>query len=97
MTTPPTQQGAGRLDLALVERGLARSRGVARELIDDGRVRVGGIPAGKASLQVGADDEVTVIDPGPVWVGRGAEKLAHRNRGCRRGLNPPDSSSARAM
>jgi len=75
MTTPPIQQGAGRLDLALVERGLARSRGVARELIDDGRVRVGGVPAGKASLQVGADDEVTVIDPGPVWVGRGAEKL----------------------
>ena len=26
-----------------------------------------------------------------------ASKLAHRNRGCRRGLNPPDSSSARAM
>ena len=30
-------------------------------------------------------------------VGSRATKAAHRNRGCRRGLNPPDSSSARAM
>jgi len=62
-----------RLDLALVERGLSRSRSHARQLIDSGRVRVGGEPVGKASLAV---DGLTPIDvDADRYVSRAAYKL----------------------
>lgn len=62
-----------RLDAALVARGLARSRGQARDLIDGGRVTVNGRPAAKASLPVGPDDTLAAeTDP---WVSRAAHKL----------------------
>ena len=62
-----------RLDLALVERGLARSRSHARQLIDAGHVRVGGGLARKASLGVGDDDAIEV--DADRYVSRGADKL----------------------
>jgi 23S rRNA (cytidine1920-2'-O)/16S rRNA (cytidine1409-2'-O)-methyltransferase len=57
----------------LVERGLARSRGQAADLIGSGRVRVDGSPATKASRLVGADAVVEAM-PDP-YVSRAAHKL----------------------
>ena len=65
-----------RLDAELVRRGLAASRAQARELVDAGRVLVGGAPAGKPSRLVGAGDPLLVEAPPPRFVGRGGEKLA---------------------
>lgn len=62
-----------RLDVALVERGLARSRTHAAALIRQGRVAVNGVTAAKASLRVTPDDELSA-DPEP-WVSRAAHKL----------------------
>ncbi|MBK8463100.1 MAG: TlyA family RNA methyltransferase [Nigerium sp.] len=62
-----------RLDAALVARGLARSRGQASDLIANGRVRVNGRPARKASVPVGDTDLIAAeTDP---WVSRAAHKL----------------------
>jgi 23S rRNA (cytidine1920-2'-O)/16S rRNA (cytidine1409-2'-O)-methyltransferase len=63
-----------RLDRALVDRGLARSRGQARELIDAGLVRVGESPAHKASAEVD-DGSVITVEAGDHYVSRGAHKL----------------------
>jgi 23S rRNA (cytidine1920-2'-O)/16S rRNA (cytidine1409-2'-O)-methyltransferase len=64
-----------RLDLELVRRGLARSRGHARGLIDAGDVTVDGKPAAKAATPVGNADRIEVRDEGPRWVSRAAYKL----------------------
>lgn len=64
-----------RLDLELVRRGLARSRGHARTLIDAGDVSVDGKPAPKASIPVSPSQHVQVRDEGPRWVSRAAYKL----------------------
>ena len=66
-----------RLDAELVRRGLARSREHARELVDAGQVRVGGIVATKPATGVdaGASAVVAVADD-PGYVSRGAVKLA---------------------
>jgi 23S rRNA (cytidine1920-2'-O)/16S rRNA (cytidine1409-2'-O)-methyltransferase len=63
-----------RLDVWLVESGLAPSREKAQALIMAGRVRVNGAPAEKSGAAVPADAAVEVI-PGPEHVGRGALKL----------------------
>ncbi|RNI18078.1 TlyA family RNA methyltransferase [Flexivirga caeni] len=63
-----------RVDAALVERGLARSRAVAKELIADGRVTAAGIPITKASAAVNPDD-LQVSGDTEQWVGRAAYKL----------------------
>lgn len=68
-----------RLDAALVARGLARSRGHARDLIGLGVVRVGDVVAVKGSRPV-QDDEVLFVEArsgalDPSWVSRGAGKL----------------------
>lgn len=68
-----------RLDAALVARGLARSRGHARDLIGHGVVRVGDVVAVKGSRPV-REDEIVVVDAGPgvldpSWVSRAAGKL----------------------
>lgn len=67
-----------RLDAELVRRGLARSREHAGQLIGDGRVRVGGRPAGKAATQVETGAAIVVADAGgePEYVSRGGHKLA---------------------
>lgn len=64
-----------RLDRALVERGLARSRQQAAEAIRAGRVSVNGTPAVRPAQPVGPDDllKVTGADP---YVSRAAHKLA---------------------
>lgn len=70
----PARDEATRLDVALAERGLARSRSQAAELIAAGRVRVDGVVAGKSGARVGADAELTVEGADP-YVSRAAQKL----------------------
>jgi 23S rRNA (cytidine1920-2'-O)/16S rRNA (cytidine1409-2'-O)-methyltransferase len=68
------QDTAERLDLALVARGLARSRSAAQSAVAAGRVTVDGRPAKRVSQRIG-DDAVLEVDRGSGWVGRGAGKL----------------------
>ena len=63
-----------RLDLLLVERGLAASRTQAQALVMEGKVRVVGQTEYKPSRQVGDDAAVEVEQP-PRFVSRGGEKL----------------------
>jgi 23S rRNA (cytidine1920-2'-O)/16S rRNA (cytidine1409-2'-O)-methyltransferase len=63
-----------RVDVALVERGLAESREKAQALLMAGRVRVDGVPAQKPSDLVEPEARLEVL-PGPQHVGRGALKL----------------------
>jgi 23S rRNA (cytidine1920-2'-O)/16S rRNA (cytidine1409-2'-O)-methyltransferase len=65
-----------RLDAELVRRGLARSRQQAGELIEQGRVTVRGVPAGKAATVVDRDTPVAVRESDAQdWASRGAHKL----------------------
>lgn len=64
-----------RLDTDLVRRGLARSRGQARELVQAGRVTVAGRPVTKPSYAVPPGAVVDVRGDGPLWVSRSAAKL----------------------
>jgi 23S rRNA (cytidine1920-2'-O)/16S rRNA (cytidine1409-2'-O)-methyltransferase len=66
-----------RLDLALVERGLAPTRERARALILAGQVLVNGHPARKAGDPVEPADTVALAVPDHPYVGRGGLKLAH--------------------
>jgi 23S rRNA (cytidine1920-2'-O)/16S rRNA (cytidine1409-2'-O)-methyltransferase len=66
-----------RLDVALVERGLAPSRERARALILAGTVTVAGQVVSKAGAPVAQDAPVEVIAPDHPYVGRGGIKLAH--------------------
>src|SRR5215216_8077416 len=63
-----------RLDVLLVERGLAESRAKAQALIMAGQVRVAGQTTLKPATAVSADSVLTV-DSGPRFVSRGGEKL----------------------
>ena len=63
-----------RLDILLVERGLAESRAKAQALIMAGQVRVNGQTALKAATAIEPDSNLT-IDSGPRFVSRGGEKL----------------------
>lgn len=58
-----------------MRRGLARSRGDARDLVLAGSVTVGGIPVTKPSHPVVDTDALDVDVAGPRWVGRAAHKL----------------------
>ncbi len=62
-----------RLDLALVARGLARSRNQAAQLLQEQRVSVNGQLASKASQRV--DETADIHVDGPQWVSRAATKL----------------------
>jgi len=66
-----------RLDVRLVNDGLAPSRERARALILAGRVRVGGEVVSKAGAGVPDSTAVEIIEPDFPWVGRGGVKLAH--------------------
>ncbi|MFO7691544.1 MAG: TlyA family RNA methyltransferase [Vicinamibacterales bacterium] len=66
-----------RLDVRLVNDGLAVSRERARALVLAGRVKVGGAIVSKAGTSVLADETVEVVEPDFPWVGRGGVKLAH--------------------
>ncbi|MFM6974259.1 MAG: TlyA family RNA methyltransferase, partial [Agromyces sp.] len=63
-----------RLDAALAERGLARSRSHAQQLIADGAVTVNGVPVIKASHPVSEHDELRV-SADDHYVSRAAAKL----------------------
>lgn len=63
-----------RLDVLLVERGLAESRAKAQAMIMAGQVRVAGQTALKPATAIPADSELSV-DSGPRFVSRGGEKL----------------------
>ncbi|MFZ5884973.1 MAG: TlyA family RNA methyltransferase [Chloroflexota bacterium] len=63
-----------RLDVLLVERGLAESRAKAQALIMAGQVRVAGQTALKPATTVDASAPLTV-ESGPRFVSRGGEKL----------------------
>jgi 23S rRNA (cytidine1920-2'-O)/16S rRNA (cytidine1409-2'-O)-methyltransferase len=65
-----------RLDVALVERGLAPSREKARALILAGDVRVGGQTETRAGATVTPETAVEVEQPAR-FVSRGGEKLEH--------------------
>ena len=64
-----------RLDLALVERGLAPTRSRARDLIRSGLVRVGEDVCTKAGTDVDADDALTLDAEAARAVSRGGQKL----------------------
>ena len=66
-----------RLDVLVVERGLAASRERARALILAGQVRVNGAMVAKAGTQVAADAAIELLRPDHPYVGRGGVKLAH--------------------
>ena len=66
---------SSRLDLALVERGLAPTRARARDAILRGHVRVNGTPAAKPAQTVPRDAEIRLDDPAARYVSRGALKL----------------------
>ncbi|GAA1396217.1 TlyA family RNA methyltransferase [Luteococcus peritonei] len=63
-----------RLDVEMVERGLARSRSLARKLVEDGLVQVDGRRATKASQQVPVGAEITMGEH-VQWASRAAFKL----------------------
>jgi len=63
-----------RLDILLVERGLAESRAKAQALIMAGQVRIADQVALKPGTSVEKDAQLTV-DSGPRFVSRGGEKL----------------------
>lgn len=62
-----------RLDLALVERGLASSRSAAARAVHEGRVLVNGRAAERVAATVEQGDRIELT--GDEWVGRGALKL----------------------
>lgn len=63
-----------RLDRELADRGLARSRSHAAELIAAGVVTVDGQPARKSAAKV-HPDSVIAVDQSDHWVSRAAQKL----------------------
>lgn len=65
---------AGRLDVVMTERGLARSRSQAADLIAGGKVRVDDAVVTKASAKVGEGQRLRVDSPDH-YVSRAAHKL----------------------
>ncbi len=63
-----------RLDLLLVERGMAESRAKAQALIMAGEVRVAGQVVDRAGANIPLDSEI-VLESKPRFVSRGGEKL----------------------
>ena len=65
-----------RLDVELVRRGLARSRGQARELVEAGSVLLDGYSATKPATSVNEDQSIELASGVEGWVSRAAYKLA---------------------
>lgn len=63
-----------RLDVLLVERGLAESRAKAQALVMAGQVRVDGQVVDRPASNVSHEADI-VVDEGPRFVSRGGEKL----------------------
>lgn len=67
----------GRLDLLMVERGLAPTRERARAIILAGQVTVNGHVVSKAGTPIASDAAIELVTPDHPYVGRGGVKLAH--------------------
>lgn len=67
----PTQ----RIDVALVEKGLAQSREGAKRLVMSGRVLVNDIPVDKPGTQIAANAALTIKGEDIPYVSRGGLKL----------------------
>jgi 23S rRNA (cytidine1920-2'-O)/16S rRNA (cytidine1409-2'-O)-methyltransferase len=65
-----------RIDILVVEKGLAESRARAQALIMGGEVKVGGNTVTRPGTLVSEDVEIAVSQPSP-YVSRGGIKLAH--------------------
>ena len=65
-----------RLDLLLVERGLAPTRSRARDLVKGGKVLIDGEACFKAGAEVDEDEALSLREAGPPAVSRGGAKLA---------------------
>ena len=68
-------ENSTRLDIALVDRGLARSRNQASTLVESGRVFIDGKEARKSSQPVPAKAELVVLEAID-YVSRAGHKLA---------------------
>jgi 23S rRNA (cytidine1920-2'-O)/16S rRNA (cytidine1409-2'-O)-methyltransferase len=77
-----------RLDVLLVERGLAESRQKAQAMILAGEVRVAGQPAEKSGAMISADAQVQIAGKGSRFTSRAGEKLEGALRDF--GVNPAD-------
>ncbi|MEW6523136.1 MAG: TlyA family RNA methyltransferase [Bacillota bacterium] len=64
-----------RLDLLLVERGLAATRSLAQALVMAGQVLVGGEPVTKAGARFAPDVDIQVLAASQPYVSRGGAKL----------------------
>lgn len=64
-----------RLDVEVVQRGLAESRQKAQELIRSGVVYVNSVVVNKSSLFVSEDDKIQILGEVQRYVGRGGLKL----------------------
>lgn len=64
-----------RLDQALAERGLVRSRAAARDAVLRGTVTVEGAPVARPSVRVRPDQTIEIADPAARYVSRSALKL----------------------
>ncbi len=73
----PSSPRRERLDVLLVERGLAPSRERAQSLILAGTVTVDGQVTSKAGTAVNRDARIDLTVPDHPYVGRGGIKLAH--------------------
>jgi 23S rRNA (cytidine1920-2'-O)/16S rRNA (cytidine1409-2'-O)-methyltransferase len=65
-----------RLDLLLVERGMAPTRSRARDLVKGGKVLIDGEVCLKVGAEVEEDEALTLREAGPPAVSRGGTKLA---------------------
>ena len=74
---PRSGSAKERLDIIVVERGLAPTRERARALILAGQVEVDGRIVSKAGASVPLGADVTLRTPDHPYVGRGGIKLAH--------------------
>ncbi|MEW6586753.1 MAG: TlyA family RNA methyltransferase [Nitrospirota bacterium] len=64
-----------RLDMILVERGLVKSRELAKAFVMEGKVLVDGRQVTKAGVLVADNSEITLSEAGIPFVGRGGLKL----------------------
>lgn len=72
---PKSKPAKKRLDLLVVDRGLAESRQKAQAMILAGEVRVNGERSAKAGAQIAEDARIEVIGASAKYAGRGGWKL----------------------
>ena len=72
----PEAVSKSRLDILLVECGLAESQSEAQRLIMAGKVRVAGHTADKPGVEFPDDTEIELVGPKSPYASRGGEKLA---------------------